>query len=290
MLKKDKPQEIEKIKNLLNEYSVIGLIDMKGLPGKQLQNIREQLRGKAVIRMSNKNLLKFALKSIDKDLSKIEERIKGEAALILSNENPFKLFKILKENRAPATAKAGQVPNKNIVAQKGSTGIAPGPAISAFQKLKIKTSVQAGKIAIINDTVVCKSGETVTADMVSLFSLLKLEPMEIGLSMILAWEDGIIYEKNVLDIDADEYVANIQRSVQECIALSVEIGWITKDTAHAAISKAFREAKELCLECSIIEKEFIDEVLMKAVREAKALEKAEMQEEQQEEKKEGEKK
>ena len=85
--------------------------------------------------MSKKNLILRALDKTDKKMDELKEKIEKETALILTNENPFRIFKIIKENRAPAAAKVGQVATKDITIQKGPTPIAPGPAISTLQKV-----------------------------------------------------------------------------------------------------------------------------------------------------------
>lgn len=263
----EKVEEVKKLHQLLYDYPVIGILNMHSLPARQLQKIRDRLRGKAVIRMGKKNLLTRALGD-----NKIIEKITGEPAIILSKENPFTMFKILKENRAPSSAKAGQIAANDIIVPKGPTPLTPGPAISTLQKLKLKTRVEAGRIAIASDTVVCRAGEAITEEMVAVFSLLKIEPMEVGLDMVAASDQGIIYDKEVLDINVDEYLGNITRSVQQASCLALEIGFLSPDTAPMAIQKAFLEAKALAMKANIMSPDIIDDLLVKAISEAKALE------------------
>ncbi|HLD48732.1 MAG TPA: 50S ribosomal protein L10 [archaeon] len=273
LTKEKKAEEVEEVKNLINDYSVIGLINMHALPGRQLHKIREKLRGIAIIKMIKKTLLTKAInESSKKDLSKIIEKISDKPALIFTNENPFRLFKILKESRMPAAAKAGAITIKDIIIQKGPTSLPPGPGISTLQKVGLKTSVQGGKIAVMADKVVLKSGEKFGEDLVGVLSLLKIEPMEIGLDVVCTWDDGIIFDKSVLDISVKQYLSDIQKCVQNAVNLSVNTGYPTKLTIEMMISKAFGEAKNLCIEAKIIEKDFIGDVLANAVREASALE------------------
>ena len=272
MVKQEKMQEVEEVKQLLNSYSVIGVLNMHKLPARQLQQIRHSL-DKTVIKMSKKTLLAMAIDGADKNnLSKIKDNLSGSVALLLSNDNPFKLFKILKENRSPASAKVGDIATKDIIIQKGSTGLSPGPAISTLQKIGLKASVQGGKIAILQDKVVCKAGEIITEDTAAVLGLLKIEPLEIGLNLTVAYEDGIIYVKNDLDIDVDAYINEIQKGVQQAFNLSINTGYPTKQTIELMIQKTFMETKSLCIEAGILEKDFIDDILIKAIREAKSLE------------------
>jgi large subunit ribosomal protein L10 len=270
MLKTEKPAQVKKIKELTDKHEVVGVLNMHKMPAKQLQQMRESLRGKAVIKMAKKSIIKRALE----DKKELQEKLDGkkvEPALLFSNENPFRLYKILKESRTPAAAKPGDIATKDIVITKGPTPLPPGPAISTLQKVGLKSSVQGGKIAVMQDKVVCKIGDTVSDDLASVLNLLKIEPMEIGLDLMVVYENGVIYGKSVLDVDQQEYLANLRCAVQHAVNLSLNTGYITKFTADLAVQKAFMEARTLCIDANITEKDFIDEVLKKAAREAMAL-------------------
>jgi len=102
--------------------------------------------------------------------------------------------------------------------------------------------------------------------------LLKMEPMEIGLSISSVFEDGVIYEKSVLDVDVNDYINRMIIATHHAINLSVNTGYPTKETIEIMIRKAFIETRALCIETNAIEKDFIDEILKKAVRQAAALE------------------
>ncbi len=269
MLKSEKAEEIQKIKKLAESHKVIGVLNMHKLPARQLQQIRNSLRGKATIKMAKKTLMK---RSIEK--KSVQEKMEGkkvEPAILFSNENPFRLYKMLKESRSPASAKPGDIASRDIIIQQGPTPLAPGPAISTLQKIGLKASVQGGKIAIMQDKVACKAGDAVTEDVASVLNLLKIEPMEIGLDLIAAFEEGVLYTKEVLDVDQGQYVDDLVRAVQHAVNLSINTGYLTKLTSPIAIQKAFMEARTLCTEADIIEKDFIDEILRKAARQAKAI-------------------
>lgn len=271
MVKEQKIKEVQNLKQLINDYSIIGVINMQKLPARQLQSIRHSIDAK--IKMSKRTLMLRALdESEKKDVSKLKEKLVGSNALLFSKENPFKLFKTLKANRSPAPAKVGDIAPNDIVIQKGSTGLPPGPAISTLQKVGLKASVQNGKIAVLQDKVICPAGGKVNEDIAAVLGLLKIEPMEIGLDLVVAYEDGVIYTKSVLDVSTDEYIAELQKSIHQAINLSINTGYPTKQTIEMMISKAFMETKSLCVETDILEKDFIDDVLMKAIRQARTLE------------------
>lgn len=271
ILKTEKPKMVEELKNLIQSYKVVGILDMHKTPTKQAQKMRERLRNVAMFKMARKSLLKRALESTRPQLI---DKLTGEPALILSNENSFRLFKILKENRVPAAAKINDIAAKDIVIPKGPTPIPPGPAISGLQKVGLKTTVQAGKIAVLQDKVVVKAGEAINADVVNVLNLLKMEPMEIGLEIVTVLEDETVYDKKILNIDMQQYTDSVILCVQQAVNLSLNTGYLIPETAAMAVQKAYMEAKALATETGIIEKDFIGGALSRAEMHSKALQKA----------------
>ena len=273
MLKSEKPKKVEELSEKINSYSVIGIVSLHKMPTKQLQKIKHNIKEKTAIIITSKSVIKKALEQSKKEnLIELYEKINQSPALILSNDNPFKLFSEIKNNEIPTTAKTGDIAQGDIVVNDGPTSIAPGPALTTLQKLKLKTSVQNGKIAIMQKIVVAKKGDVITEEQSAAFNLLKMEPMKIRLNVLEVWENGIIYPQKILDIDKDQYEKDLQYCISLALNLSVNIGYVTKENVEIIISKAFNEAKSLCLETDYIDKEFIGEILAKAVRQTKQLE------------------
>ncbi len=273
MLRQEKPKYIEDLARMIDEYSVIGILNMHKLPSRALQHMRESMRGTTIIKMGKKTLIKRAIGNSNKNnIRLLDEKLTGVPALLLTNENPFRLFKLLKENRTPAPAKPGDIAIKDITIQKGSTNLPPGPSISTLQKIGLKTSVQGGKIAVLQDKAVCRAGEKITQDLAGVLSLLKIEPMETGLELTYVWEDGTIYGKDVLDVSVEDYINELTRGVTYAVNLSVNVGYPTKLTIPLMIQKAFAEAKSLAVERGLAEKDFIEELIARAERAALAIE------------------
>jgi large subunit ribosomal protein L10 len=268
-----KPQIVEEIKRLIASSRTIGVLDMTKLKAGQAFKIKNAIAADARIKMARKPLLRRALKESGKpDIENVLDKAGGSAMLIFSDSDPFKLYALIKKNRAKAAAKAGDVVSSDVIVPKGPTGLAPGPAITALQKAGLKTRVEAGKIAVAEDKKVLKAGETVTADVAATLQLLGIQPIEVGLSMPAAWEDGMIYGREILDVSPDEYAKQVVAAAQAAMNLSVNIAWPTKDNATLLLQKAFVEARSLATTANVIDAGIIGELLAKAVREAASLE------------------
>jgi len=60
-----KEQIVDNFEDMIEEYSVIGLLDMNNLPSKQLQQIKKEMKEFAIVRMSRKTLMDIALDASD---------------------------------------------------------------------------------------------------------------------------------------------------------------------------------------------------------------------------------
>ena len=262
-IKKDKVNEIKK---LIQEYPVWGIVNMENLPTPQLQRMRAKLKKDVVIFMAKKRLIKIALDELKDKLQAVDElksKIKGMPALVFTKENPFKLFKILKQNKSSAPAKAGQEAPNDIVVPAGPTGFAPGPIISDLGQVGLKTGVEAGKIVIKEEKLVAKEGDVIDAKLADVLTKLKIEPMEIGLNMIYSYENGVIFNKDVLDIDDEAYRNNIIKSYQNTFNLAMHIAYVNKLTIKYLLQKAYRNCRGLALSQDILTKDTVKEVLTK---------------------------
>lgn len=248
-IRKEKIEAVEKLAELIKSYSVTGILNLYKTPASALQKIKRELKDKAIIKVTKKSTLLFALDKVGK--SKLKEFVKDYPAIMLSNTDPFRLYLFLQKKKTPAFAKPGDIATKDIEVKAGPTDLPPGPAISSLTKVGIPAKVEAGKIAVAKDKVVCKAGEKISLELASALQLLKIQPMEIGLNVIAFEENGIIYTKEQLFIDEEKVLNDIQLAIQNAFNLSINSGYPTKETIAFMLAKAHMQAKALANEVKI---------------------------------------
>jgi large subunit ribosomal protein L10 len=267
--RKEKVGEVEALAGKLKHAKVVGVLSLHKMPAAALQKIRNELAGTASIKVVRKNLIKLALESAGR--SELAGLLGSQPAIMVSDTNPFKLYRTIKRSKSPAAAKPGDLAPDDIIVPAGPTDIPPGPAISALTKVKIAARVEGGKIAVAKDSPVAKMGEVISSDLASALSMLKMQPMSVGLDVVGIWEDGTLYKKDVLDVDEDKVRADFAKAIANAFNLSVNAGWPTRQTISIMLGKGFREAKALGLEAGILDKGVIEDLLAKAQLQAKAL-------------------
>ncbi len=263
---REKQEAVALFVKLIDEYPIIGVVDMTNLPAKQLQHMRAKLREQGIVlKMTKRRLIAKAFEQSKKDgLDKLSQHIRGMPALIFTKENPFALFKLLKKSQSKAPIKGGQIAPDDIIVPAGPTGFAPGPVIGELGSVGVKTGVEDGKIAVKEDSKVASAGDTVSAKLAGLLARLGIEPMRIGLGLNAVLEKGEILTRSVLDIDEDAYRENVMRAHNDAFALAMEIGWACKETVTPMVQKAFMNAVTLSLETGVVNADTIRPLLSKA--------------------------
>lgn len=262
---------VQELKRLMKEYPIVGVVNMENLPAPQLQQLRRSLRGTVEMHMARRRLTQMALEQAGNGLDKLTAHLGGMPALLFTKDNPFKLYKISQQNKSSAPAKAGQVAPKDIVIQAGPTPFAPGPVISELGAVGLKTGVEAGKVVIKQDAVLCKKGETIKPKVAEMLKRFGIEPMEIGLNIVAVFEKGVVFAGDQLAIDEDVFHSRLMEAINGARNLAVEAAYPARDVVELLIQKAFRESKAVALEFGIVGKDVIEEILGKGEREALAV-------------------
>lgn len=250
-----KKDEVKEIKELIESYDVIGVVDLLNIPARQLQEMRKSLCGNALIRLSKINLINLALEDCNKNKENIinlSEHLSGQPALIFTDMNPFRLYKILEDSKTNAPAKAGSVAKDDIVVPKGDTGFQPGPFLGELQQIGANAKIDQGKIVVDKDAVVVEAGEVVSQQVASVLTRLNIKPMEVGIDLHAVFEEGAVYTSDVLAIDEEETIANVQDAFTKAFNLSVFANIPTKDTIATIIQTAQRKATNVAVEAGIV--------------------------------------
>ncbi len=266
---------IAMLSKLFDRYSVVAVVNLESLPSAQLQRLRSNLGGDLQIIMSKKSLFKLtiaAVKSKHKGIEQLESSFVGMPALLFTNQSPFKLANVLQRNKSKAPAKPGQTAPFDIVIPAGPTNFTPGPIISELAAVGIKAGVEGGKIAVKVPSTVVREGEKIKPKVAEVLAKFNIQPMEIGLNLVAAFENGIIYDRKVLSVDPATYVRDLTNASAEARALAVELGLATSETIILLIAKSSRQAKHLAKEFGIMMPELAEELVGKAGLEAAAIE------------------
>jgi large subunit ribosomal protein L10 len=251
----------------MKTHGVIAVVNLHGIPSAQLQQMRQGMRPKADIIMSRNTLLHIAIDEAAKErpgLEKLKDMVQGQCAIVATDANPFKLFREMESTKTKAPAKPGDIAPEDIEVKAGDTPFKPGPIVGELQKVGIPAGIEGGKIIIKKDKVLVKQGEPISAELAAVLPKLEILPMTVGMDLKGAFEDGLLYDNEVLNIPADYYTSMLGLASRNALALAVEIVYPTPETMPPLLAKAYREAIALSVMAAIPTKESINILLAKA--------------------------
>src|SRR5665648_908097 len=77
-----KKDEVESIKKLIGEYSVFGTVAIRGISSSQMQSMRRDLNGTAVLKISRNSLINKAFS--DLGINELVDHVEDQTALIFT--------------------------------------------------------------------------------------------------------------------------------------------------------------------------------------------------------------
>ena len=268
----DKQDVVDEFTELIEDHSVIAAVNIQGLPAKQLNEMRADLRGKAILKVGKKTLMRRAFEATNRDdLVDLADHFVGMPALLFTEENPFKLFQRLKETKTSAPIKAGQTAPNQIVIPEGPTDFAPGPIIGELSNFGVNAGIEGGKVVVEDDAIVAETGDVVDDDLAGILNRLEIHPMEIGLNITATYQDGSILTSDTLDIDPEAYKADIQAAAGESLRLAVGTSFPTEESITTLIKNAQLEALKLAKGQDIINEDTIQDMVQEANAHAQQL-------------------
>ncbi|MBI3587787.1 50S ribosomal protein L10 [Candidatus Micrarchaeota archaeon] len=240
--KEKKEAKVAEIKDALSKHPVVAVATLQNLPSRQYNAIKKMLRGKASIIVARATLLQKAIKEGRPELEPLAASFKGSTALIVSDLNPFSLFAAIKQNRSKTAAKPGQIAPFDLVVPAGETSLAPGPVLTELKQAGISAKIQGPKVVIDRDSTVVKKDAVINETAAKILAKLGVQPMEIGLTVLSAFENGTVYPAEILDVDQPTFIAKIQLAHRQALNVGVFAEIFNAATTPLIIGKASRAA------------------------------------------------
>lgn len=241
----------------LNEYKSILVIEVDFVGSNQMQQVRQTLRGKAVMLMGKNTVIRRVFHEHMEEkpfLADLLPLIKGNIGFIFTNEDLNEVRKVVLDNKVPAQAKAGIVAPIDVTIPAGPTTQDPGQT-SFFQALNIATKITKGAIEILNKVELVKAGEPVSPGAVALLNKLGMKPFFFGINVNYCCDDGSVYAAAVLDMTEEDLINMFCRSANILASISLELGTPNLVSVPHSIKYTFKKLVAIALETGVFFKE-----------------------------------
>jgi len=259
-----KQQYFDKLIDLCVNTPKALIVCVDHVASKQMQDIRMELRGKAVVLMGKNTMIRKALlegheKYPDAGMDTLRAEIKGNRGFIFATNCELDdIQTVTNKYVLEAAAKPGQISPVDVELPSGPTGMDPSQT-SFFQTLNIATKIVKGQIELISAFKIVKVGDKVSASAAALLDKLNIKPCEYKMEVEMVFQDGGVFSAAVLAISDDVLVSKFMSGAANVAAFSREIGIPTEAGLPHAFGNAFKNVASLIGNTSFTFKE-VEEV------------------------------
>jgi large subunit ribosomal protein LP0 len=228
-----------KLKELLDAYPSIFLVNVDNVGSNQMHQIRVALRGKGVVLMGKNTMVRRALRTIlteHPEFERLLPYVKGNIGFVFSDKDLKEVRDLIVANKVAAPARAGAFAPKDVTVPAGNTGMEPGKT-SFFQALGIPTKIARGTIEIVSDIKVVTAGSRVGPSEATLLNMLNISPFTYGMTVVQIFDQGNIFSPDVLDIDEQELIDRFLSGIKTVAAISLALNYPTiVSVAHSLVN------------------------------------------------------
>ncbi|RMW33258.1 MAG: 50S ribosomal protein L10 [Nitrosopumilus sp.] len=269
---KRKAQMYQQLQELPKKYKVMAVIKMNKVRSTQILPLRKTLKDDVEFFSIKDKVAQKALEN--SDIPGIKDMIgefKGQVMLMFTNMSPFKLNVLLAKNKIMMMARGGDIASIDVVVPAKNTGIAPGPMLTEFKEAGIPTKIDQGTIWIAKDSTPVAKGEAINEKLAAILGKLDIKPVEAGITLFTALEDGLKYAEEEMIIDVEKVRDEFAQAHQEAISLSIEAAYVTPDNIEQILAKAAQSARSVSVESGYMTDETKEQILQKADAQARAV-------------------
>ncbi|XP_074064721.1 large ribosomal subunit protein uL10-like [Macrotis lagotis] len=214
---------------LLDDYPKCFIVEADNVGSKQMQQINTMMR--KAIRGHLEN---------NPALEKLLPHIHGNVGFVFTKEDLTEIRDMLLANKVLAAAHIGAIAPYDVMVPAQNTGLGPEKT-SFFQALGITTKIARGTIEILSDVQLIKTGDKVGTSEATLLNMLNISPFSFGLIIQQVFDNGSIYNPEVLDITEETLHLRFLEGVCNVASVCLQIGYPTIASVPHSIINGYKQ-------------------------------------------------
>ncbi|KAJ4417394.1 ribosomal protein P0 (A0) (L10E) [Neurospora sp. IMI 360204] len=243
----------DKLKGLLEDYRSIFIVSVDNVSSQQMHEIRQSLRGEAVVLMGKNTMVRRALKTFVADTPEYERLlpfVKGNVGFVFTNGDLKEVRDKILANKVAAPARAGAIAPADVWVPAGNTGMEPGKT-SFFQALGVPTKIARGTIEITTDLKLVEAGTKVGPSEATLLNLLNISPFTYGMGISQVYDQGNTFPSDVLDIEEEQLLKAFSTAITTIASLSLALNFPTLPSVIHSVVNTYKKVLAVAIETEI---------------------------------------
>ena len=240
----------EKLKSLLEEYQSVFIVTVDNVSSQQMHEIRQSLRGEAVVLMGKNTMVRRALRgfiSENPDYERLLPHIKGNIGFVFTNGDLKDIRDKILSNKVAAPARAGAIAPGDVWIPAGNTGMEPGKT-SFFQALGVPTKIARGTIEITSDLKLVEAGLRVGPSEATLLNMLNISPFTYGLGVAQVYDQGNTFPPEVLDIGEEQLLKTFSGAIATIASISLAVNFPTLPSVVHSFFNGYKKVLSVAIE------------------------------------------
>ncbi|KAL8280008.1 hypothetical protein RQP46_007589 [Phenoliferia psychrophenolica] len=251
--KEAKLEYFDKLKDLIETYPSIFIVNVDNVGSNQMHQIRQALRGKGQILMGKNTMVRRAVRLILAENPSFERflpHVRGNVGFVFTSADLKEVRDIILANKVAAPAKAGAHAPNDVFVPAGNTGMEPGKT-SFFQALNIPTKIARGTIEIVADIHLVVAGTRVGSSEATLLQLLGISPFTYGMKIVQIYDAGQIFEPKVLDIEESTLIEQFLTGIKTIAAISLALNYPTLASVAHSLVNSYKNVLAVAIETEL---------------------------------------
>ncbi|RYP64642.1 hypothetical protein DL769_006591 [Monosporascus sp. CRB-8-3] len=249
-LKSDKGAYFEKLKSLLEEYHSVFIVTVDNVSSQQMHEIRQSLRGEAVVLMGKNTMVRRALRMFINETPEYERllpHVRGNIGFVFTNGDLKDVRDKILANKVAAPARAGAVAPADVWIPAGNTGMEPGKT-SFFQALGVPTKIARGTIEITTDLKLVEAGAKVGPSEATLLNMLNISPFTYGLGVAQVYDQGNAFPPDVLDVSEEQLLKTFSTAITTIASISLAVNFPTLPSVVHSFFNGYKNVLAVAIE------------------------------------------
>ena len=249
-LKSDKAAYFEKLKSLLEEYHSVFIVTVDNVSSQQMHEIRQSLRGEAVVLMGKNTMVRRALRLFVSETPEYERllpHVRGNIGFVFTNGDLKEVRDKILANKVAAPARAGAVAPADVWVPAGNTGMEPGKT-SFFQALGVPTKIARGTIEITTDLKLVEAGAKVGPSEATLLNMLNISPFTYGLGVAQVYDQGNAFPPDVLDVSEEQLLKTFSTAITTIASISLAVNFPTLPSVVHSFFNGYKNVLAVAIE------------------------------------------
>jgi large subunit ribosomal protein LP0 len=218
-----------------------------------MHEVRQSLRGEAVILMGKNTMVRRALRTFITDSPEYERllpHVKGNIGFVFTNGDLKDIRDKILANKVAAPARAGALAPADVWVPAGNTGMEPGKT-SFFQALGVPTKIARGTIEITTDLKLVEAGAKVGPSEATLLNMLNISPFTYGLGVAQVYDQGQTFSPDVLDIGEDQLLKTFSSAITTIASISLALNFPTLPSVMHSVVNSYKNVLAVAVQTEI---------------------------------------